>query len=240
MASPNNKLGKYCSRLRAPYNPVNPPERDATFVPRPHQKRMLSALCRSRLNVFSVPRQVGTTTTLIAWLMWSAEDLGQRALYLSDRARCALDGHDKAAYLCPDQSVMTKNNKQHMEFKSGGSIEFYSASSEAYKSCTYDAIVIDNAAFVCRLDEVMAKVHPALACAGRMVLASCQNLDEEHPFTRMCVEADVGLNDFRHLRVTYRESWEGGDEELRESAMALRNILGVRRFIQEYGNYPSI
>lgn len=202
---------------------------------------MFSAICRWQKNAISVPRQVGTTTALIAWQLWSAHELGQKCLYLSNSARCAMDGHEVALHMLPEETRLVRKNKRHIEFESGGAILFETALSKCINGMTVDNVIIDNAAFIRDLDDVLMHIYPALnVTTGRIVLASCHNTDAKHPFTRICIESDVGLNDFRHLRVTFRESWKGGGESLRHRAVELEKILGKERFIREYGNYPSM
>ena len=119
-----------------------------------YQKDMISTFHKNRFVITKCPRQVGKTTTTVAYLLWASlfQD-SQNIAILANRGQTARDilGKYQLAYenlpMWLQQGVVTWN-KGFVELENGSKLVASSTSSSAARSGSFNIVFLDEFAFV--------------------------------------------------------------------------------------------
>jgi hypothetical protein len=119
-----------------------------------YQKDMISTFHKNRFVITKCPRQVGKTTTTVAYLLWvSLFQDSQNIAILANRGQTARDilGKYQLAYenlpMWLQQGVVTWN-KGFVELENGSKLVASSTSSSAARSGSFNIVFLDEFAFV--------------------------------------------------------------------------------------------
>jgi hypothetical protein len=200
----------------------------------PYHDRVTESYSNNQCTIYKKFRQGGFTTMTAAWLMWKCMfQLDQRVLWISktDREACMVGKvvddmvRNLPEWLAP---VMGKNNSHTKEFLDTGScMQFLSPVACCGKAAQW--IVIDEAAFIPKMDEFWACVYPMLYPNGKCIVLSTPN-GRGNWFEKTYTDAQEKKNAFKIVETNYLEH---PDYQKEEWAKQMKENLGLWGWTQE-------
>jgi hypothetical protein len=205
------------------------------FVLYKYQRRVIEEYERNRFNMISKFRQGGLSTVSVLWglhkcmfqkdqQIYFLSKTDREALASGDIARRAMDNFPYWMY---DSSAadITKHEKSFNDI--GSKMCFYTPEAARGKSATY--IMIDEAAFIDKMDEHWKAMYPVIATGGHIEIISTVN-GLGNWYEETYHEATAGKNFFNVIDLDY---WEHPVYANPEWAEAMRANLGEKGWRQE-------
>jgi hypothetical protein len=149
------------------------------------QEEMIKTFHKNRFVITKCPRQVGKTTTTVAYLLWASlfQD-SQNIAILANRGQTARDilGKYQLAYenlpIWLQQGVITWN-KSYVELENGSKITASSTSSSAARSGSFNIVFLDEFAFVPAniANDFFTSVYPVITAGTKtkIIIVSTPN-----------------------------------------------------------------
>jgi len=205
------------------------------FVPYKYQRQVIREYENKRFNMISKFRQGGITTLTVLWGLWKCMfQKDQQIFVLSKTDREALAAGeiakramDNFPYWLYDQnnSDITKHEKKFDDI--GSKICFYTPEAARGKSATY--IIIDEAAFIDKMEDHWKAMYPVIATGGHIEIISTVN-GIGNWYEETYHEAEAGRNFFNIINLDY---WEHPVYANPDWAQAMRANLGEKGWEQE-------
>jgi phage FluMu gp28-like protein len=205
------------------------------FVLYKYQRRVIKEYDTNRFNMISKFRQGGLSTVTVLWGLWKCmfqkdqqiyflSKTDREALAAGDIARRAMDNFPYWMY-DKNNADITKHEKNFNDV--GSKICFYTPEAARGKSATY--IMIDEAAFIDKMDEHWKAMYPVIATGGHIEIISTVN-GLGNWYEETYHEAQAGRNFFNIIDLDY---WEHPVYANPEWAAAMRANLGEKGWQQE-------
>ncbi|NBT57147.1 hypothetical protein EBT16_00025 [bacterium] len=196
-----------------------------------YQRRVIREFEAKRFNMISKFRQGGLSTVAVLWGLWKCMFQKDQQIYFlskTDRealaARRAMDNFPYWIYDASNADI-TKHEKSFNDV--GSKICFYTPEAARGKSATY--IMIDEAAFIEKMDEHWKAMYPVIATGGHIEIISTVN-GLGNWYEETYHEAQAGRNFFNIIELDY---WEHPVYANPEWAEAMRANLGEKGWQQE-------
>lgn len=205
------------------------------FVLYKYQRRVIDEYDRNRFNMISKFRQGGLSTVSVLWglhkcmfqkdqQIYFLSKTDREALASGDIARRAMDNFPYWMYDTNNADI-TKHEKAFNDI--GSKMCFYTPEAARGKSATY--IMIDEAAFIDKMDEHWKAMYPVIATGGHIEIISTVN-GLGNWYEETYHEAAAGRNFFNVIDLDY---WEHPVYANPEWAEAMRANLGEKGWRQE-------
>jgi len=205
------------------------------FVLYKYQRRVIHEYENNRFNMISKFRQGGLSTVTVLWGLWKCmfqkdqqiyflSKTDREALAAGDIARRAMDNFPYWIY-DKNNADITKHEKNFSDV--GSKICFYTPEAARGKSATY--IMIDEAAFIDKMDEHWKAMYPVIATGGHIEIISTVN-GLGNWYEETYHEAQAGRNFFNIIDLDY---WEHPVYANPEWAEAMKANLGEKGWQQE-------
>lgn len=205
------------------------------FVLYSYQRRVIDEYERNRFNMISKFRQGGLSTVSVLWglhrcmfqkdqQIYFLSKTDREALASGDIARRAMDNFPYWMY-DKDHADITKHEKSFNDI--GSKMCFYTPEAARGKSAT--CIMIDEAAFIDKMDEHWKAMYPVIATGGHIEIISTVN-GLGNWYEETYHEAVAGRNFFNVIDLDY---WEHPVYANPEWAEAMRANLGEKGWRQE-------
>jgi hypothetical protein len=205
------------------------------FVLYRYQRRVIDEYDRNRFNMISKFRQGGLSTVSVLWglhkcmfqkdqQIYFLSKTDREALASGDIARRAMDNFPYWMYDGASADI-TKHEKAFNDV--GSKMCFYTPEAARGKSATY--IMIDEAAFIDKMDEHWKAMYPVIATGGHIEIISTVN-GLGNWYEETYHEAVAGRNFFNVIELDY---WEHPVYANPEWAEAMRANLGEKGWRQE-------
>lgn len=145
-----------------------------------YQKRMVGDYTKSRFNILSKFRQCGATTTTVLYSLWLCifrPDQRIMIVSIGDREAIEAGRYVKIAieelptWMRPE---MGKNNDHEKEFVETNSVIWF-LSPKAARSKSLSLLIIDEAAFIAKMDDLWKAMMPTLSTGGSCIVISTVN-----------------------------------------------------------------
>ena len=202
------------------------------------QKEMIKVYHENRFSITKCPRQVGKTTTSVAYLLWLTIFTDtQNVAVLANKGSLARDILSKycLAYenlpMWLQQGVVTWN-KGNVELENGSKIVAASTSSSAIRGGSFNCVFLDEFGFVPNniAEEFFNSVYPVISSGktSKIIIVSTPN--GMNLFYKLWMDAITGKNNYK----TFEIHWSmvpGRDEAWKEET--IRNT-SERQFSQEF------
>lgn len=206
------------------------------FIPHEYQKKLLSLIIKYDRTLILKSRQLGITTLCAGfslWLMIFQNDSSilcmapdkNKAQEIIQKIRFAYD--ELPSWLKNDAQIVASNTTM-LRLTNGSVAQAVSGSPKSARSKTAKVVIIDEAAFLEKDEEMWAAAQQTVATGGKIIMLSTPN-GTENLFCRKWEEAELGENDFVPIRLPWNvhpsrdQAWR--DKQDRE--------LGVRLAAQE-------
>lgn len=205
------------------------------FVPYKYQRRVIKEYESKRFNMISKFRQGGLTTVAVLWGLWKCifqkdqqiyflSKTDREALAAGDMARRAMDNFPYWMF-DKNQADITKHEKKFNDV--GSKLCFYTPEAARGKSAT--CIIVDEAAFIDKMDEHWKAMYPVIATGGHIEIISTVN-GLGNWYEETYHEAEAGRNFFNIINLDY---WEHPAYANPEWAKEMRANLGEKGWQQE-------
>ena len=202
------------------------------------QKEMILAFEANRFVICKMPRQVGKTTTVAAYLLWKIvfnEEYSIAILANKDRQAREILGRIQLMFEhLPKwlQMGVTEWNKGNIKLENGSEILASATSSSAIRGTSQNMVYLDEFAFVPTniQDEFFASVYPTISSgqSSKVLITSTPN--GMNMFYRIWTESEEGRNAYARVDVHWSQS-PGRDGAWREQTIS---NTSEDQFRQEY------
>jgi hypothetical protein len=205
------------------------------FVLYRYQRYVIKEYESKRFNILSKFRQGGLSTVAVLWGLWKCiYQKDQQIFFLSKTDREALSAGeiarramDNFPYWMYDrnQADITKHEKKFNDV--GSKICFYTPEAARGKSAT--CIIIDEAAFIDKMEEHWKAMYPVIATGGNIQIISTVN-GLGNWYEETYHEAEAGRNFFNVINLDY---WMHPTYANPEWAESMKANLGEKGWQQE-------
>lgn len=208
----------------------------------PFQERALAELQKHKYTIVLKGRQLGLSTLTAAFALWRmifTDDY--KVLVIATTQDVAKELVSKVQLMYEKLPVWIKStakedvfNKLELTFKNGSSIRAVSSSEKSVRSPSVSLLLVDEAAFVDKMDDIWTGAQATLSTGGDCILLSTPN-GQGNLFYKIWMQATEGKNDdltepFNPIKL----SWRLHPERDEKWAAAQLAKLGARKFAQEH------
>jgi len=195
------------------------------------QERSLLDLMNHDYNVILKSRQLGISTLTAGYSLWCMlfnEDFN--SLVIATKQDVAKNLVTKVRVMhqyLPSwlKGTVIEDNKLSLRLNNGSQIKAVSAAGDAGRSEALSLLVMDEAAFIDKIDEIWASSQQTLATGGRAVILSTPN-GTGNFFHKIWTNAESGLNEFNTIKLHWslhperNQNWRDRQDELLGPKMA--------------------
>ena len=198
------------------------------------QERSLVALKENDYNIILKSRQLGISTLTAGYDLWSMTFNNDfNTLVIATKQEVAKNLVTKVRVMhhyLPSwlKNSATEDNKLSLRFENGSQIKAISSGGDAGRSEALSLLVIDEAAFIDRIDEIWASSQQTLATGGKAIVLSTPN-GTGNFFHKQWVKAETGENKFNPIRL----HWSVHPERHQLWRNEQDALLGVKHAAQE-------
>jgi hypothetical protein len=194
----------------------------------PFQAKTLSDFASHDFNIVLKSRQMGISTLVAAyslWLMIFHKD--KNVLIISIKQEVSKEIVSKVRFANDALPSWLKiecreDNRLSLKLANGSNIVATSSSTSAGRSQALSLLVIDEAAFVEKAEEIWAAAQPTLSTGGKAILLSTPN-GVGNFFHKMWMQAEEGTNKFFpinlpwHLHPERNQQWRDEQDRVSEN-----------------------
>ena len=204
----------------------------------PFQKDMIRLFHDNRFVITKCPRQVGKTTTSVAYLLWlTLFSESQNIAVLANKGSLARDilAKYQLAYenlpIWLQQGIITWN-KGNVELENGSKIMAASTSSSAVRGGSFNCVFLDEFAFVPGniADEFFNSVYPVISSGKTTKIIIVSTPNGMNLFYKMWMDAIGRKNGYKPIEIHW-SMVPGRDEKWKEET--IRNT-SEEQFRQEF------
>jgi len=176
----------------------------------PFQEKCLTEFNENRYNIILKARQLGISTLSAGYALWMM-------LFHNDKNILVIaTGKDTAKNLVTKVRVMYENlpswlktnteeiNKLSLRFANGSQIKAIASNESAGRSEALSLLIIDEAAFIDKIDEIWTAAQQTLATGGDSIVLSTPN-GVGNWFHKQWVGAESGDNEFNTIRLHWSD-----------------------------------
>jgi hypothetical protein len=206
------------------------------------QKRVLRALRDHRFNIVLASRQIGKTTMMCIYALWtSCFNDDQRILIVANKEQTAINIFKRVRLAYEElpnwlKPGVIEYGKTSMLLANGSSIGISTTSSDAGRGDSCNVLILDELAFIDDhlVQDFWKSVYPIISSSkkSKIFIASTPN-GTTNLFYSLYSKALAGANNWKASRVDW---WEipGRDEKWKDDTI---KSLGTKEaFDQEFGN----
>ena len=201
------------------------------------QEEMILSFEDNRFVICKMPRQVGKTTTVAAYMLWKIlfnEEYSVAILANKDRQAREILGRIQLMFEhLPRwlQMGVSEWNKGNIKLENGSEILASATSSSAIRGTSQNMVYLDEFAFVPTniQDEFFASVYPTISSGQTSKVLITSTPNGMNMFYRIWTEAEEGRNEYARVDVHWSQI-PGRDEAWREQTI---NNTSEDQFRQE-------
>ena len=197
----------------------------------PFQEQSLIELKDNRFNIILKSRQMGISTLTAGYSVWSMvfrEDFNVLVIAIKqDTAKNLITKVRVMHEMLPSwlRVGTEEDNRLSLRLKNGSQIKAVSSAPDAARSEALSLLVIDEAAFIDKIDEIWTSAQQTLATGGSAILLSTPN-GTGNLFHKTWVEAERGDGQFNPIKLHWSDhperdqAWRDMQDELLGPKMA--------------------
>lgn len=206
------------------------------------QKRVLRALRDHRFNIVLASRQIGKTTMMCIYALWtSCFNDDQRILIVANKEQTAINIFKRVRLAYEElpnwlKPGVVEYGKTSMLLANGSSIGISTTSSDAGRGDSCNVLILDELAFIDDhlVQDFWKSVYPIISSSkkSKIFIASTPN-GTTNLFYSLYSKALAGANNWKASRVDW---WEipGRDDKWKEDT--IKSLGSKEAFDQEFGN----
>jgi len=210
------------------YTIQHPTKGRMTFNLYPFQEKVLKLLQRHDYSIINKSRQLGISTLTSAFALWMMLfEQDKNVLVLATTQATAKNMVTKVRFAYDNlpqwmQMPVLEHNRLSLRLKNGSQIKAVSAATDSARSEAVSLLVIDEAAFIDRIEDIFTAAQQTLATGGRCIALSTPN-GVGNWFHKEFTRAQLGENKFTPISLPWtvhperNQAWR--DEQTQETTV---------------------
>lgn len=195
-------IKKYCYIVHAKRGKI-------PFAMYPFQERTLKEFRSHNRNLILKSRQLGISTLSAAYSLWILVFQSNKYIeVIATKQSVAKNLITKVRYMHNNlpiwmQRKCTEDNKLRLTFDNGSVINSVASADDAGRSSSSSLLVIDEAAFIRRMDTIWTALQPTLNTGGDLIVLSTPN-GVGNWFHQSWIDAEAGNNTFNTILLPWQ------------------------------------
>ncbi len=195
------------------------------------QEKTIEDVIQHRFNIILKARQLGISTITAGyslWLMTFHND--KNILVIATKQEVAKNLVTKVRVMHANLPTWLKakcveDNKLSLRYKNGSQVKAVASGEEAGRSEALSLLVLDEAAFIDKIDVIWAAASQTLSTGGQCLALSTPN-GVGNWFHRTWMDAEDGLNDFNFIKLHWtlhpdrEQEWRDDQDKLLGPSLA--------------------
>lgn len=200
------------------------------------QEKMIKTFSENRFVINLLPRQMGKTITVAAFLLHYAIFNKHKSIgILANKAATSREILGRIQRMLENlpfflQPGVVEYNKGNVEFGNGSTLMAAATSSDSIRGFSFNVVYLDEFAFVENADTFYTSTYPVISSGSNTKVLITSTPNGMNLFYKLWEDARMGRNDFVPVKVHWSENPKR-DNKWKETT--LKNI-GKRQFAQEY------
>ena len=197
------------------------------------QEKALHSFMNSDYNVVLKARQLGLSTLTAGYALWMMTfQHDKNILVIATKQDTAKNLVTKVRVMHANLPAWLKqpcveDNKLSLRYRNGSQVKAVASSEESGRSEALSLLIIDEAAFIDKIDTIWAASQQTLATGGRALIISTPN-GVGNFFHKVWTEAESGINDFNFIRLHWSLHPDRDDEWRKEQDKLLGPSLAAQ------------
>ena len=181
------------------------------------QEKSLESFMKHDYNIVLKARQLGLSTLTAGYALWMMTfQQDKNILVIATKQETAKNLVTKVRVMHANLTGWLKqpcveDNKLSLRYKNGSQIKAVASSEESGRSEALSLLIIDEAAFIDKIDTIWGAAQQTLATGGRALIISTPN-GVGNFFHKTWVGAESGTNDFNFINLHWSVHPERGQE----------------------------
>ncbi len=181
------------------------------------QEKTMSDLLLHRFNVILKARQLGISTLTAAYSLWMMTfNQDKNILVIATKQDVAKNLVTKVRVMHANLPTWLKakcveDNKLNLRYKNGSQIKAVSSGEDSGRSEALSLLILDEAAFIEKIDGIWAAASQTLSTGGQCIALSTPN-GIGNWFHKTWMDAEDGINDFNFIKLHWTVHPDRGQE----------------------------
>jgi len=199
----------------------------------PFQEKTVSDFIESRFNIILKARQLGISTLTAGYSLWMMTfHQDKNILVIATKQEVAKNLVTKvrvmhAALPSWIKQKCVEDNKLSLRYKNGSQIKAVSSGEDSGRSEALSLLILDEAAFIEKIDSIWAAASQTLSTGGQCIALSTPN-GVGNWFHRTWMDAEDGLNDFNFIKLHWTVHPDRDEEYRKEQDSLLGPSLAAQ------------
>ena len=197
----------------------------------PFQEKMINDFNNHNYNVILKARQLGISTLTAGYALWMMTfQTDKNILVIATKQDTAKNLVTKIRVMHANlpnwvKSNCVEDNKLSLRYSNGSQVKAISSTEDAGRSEALSLLILDEAAFIEKIDTIWTAAQSTLATGGQCIALSTPN-GVGNWFHKVWVEAEEGESDWNFIRLHWSlhpdrdDKWRAGQEKLLGPSMA--------------------
>jgi len=195
------------------------------------QEKALSDLVHHDYNILLKARQLGISTLTAGYALWMMTFFNDKnILVIATKQDTAKNLVTKVRVMHASlptwlKQICIEDNKLSLRYKNGSQVKAVASSEEAGRSEALSLLILDEAAFIDKIDTIWTAASQTLALGGQCIALSTPN-GVGNWFHRTWSDADDGLNNWNTIKLHWtlhpdrNQAWRDEQDKLLGPSMA--------------------
>ena len=181
------------------------------------QDKVVNEFQEHRMNVILKARQLGISTLTAGYSLWMMTfQQDKNILVIATKQETAKNLVTKVRVMHANlpgwlKQPCVEDNKLSLRYRNGSQIKAVASSEESGRSEALSLLIIDEAAFIDKIDTIWGAAQQTLATGGRALIISTPN-GVGNFFHKTWVGAESGTNDFNFINLHWSVHPERGQD----------------------------
>ena len=197
----------------------------------PFQEKTVEDFVQSRFTVILKARQLGISTLTAGYSLWMMTFHNDKnILVIATKQEVAKNLVTKVRVMHANlpswlKQKCVEDNKLSLRYKNGSQIKAVASGDESGRSEALSLLILDEAAFIEKIDTIWAAASQTLSTGGQCIALSTPN-GVGNWFHKTWMDAEDGLNDFKFLKLHWTlhpdrdQEWRDEQDTLLGPSMA--------------------
>ena len=197
------------------------------------QEKSLQSFMQHDYNIVLKARQLGLSTLTAGYALWMMTfQPDKNILVIATKQETAKNLVTKVRVMHANlpgwlKQPCVEDNKLSLRYKNGSQIKAVASSEESGRSEALSLLIIDEAAFIDKIDTIWGAAQQTLATGGRALVISTPN-GVGNFFHKTWIGAENGSNDFNFIKLHWSVHPERGQEWRNEQDKLLGPSLAAQ------------
>jgi len=197
------------------------------------QEKSLQSFMKHDYNIVLKARQLGLSTLTAGYALWMMTfQQDKNILVIATKQETAKNLVTKVRVMHANlpgwlKQPCVEDNKLSLRYKNGSQIKAVASSEESGRSEALSLLIIDEAAFIDKIDTIWGAAQQTLATGGRALVISTPN-GVGNFFHKTWIGAEDGTNDFNFIKLHWSVHPERGQEWRNEQDKLLGPSLAAQ------------